>query len=316
MQDDFYDQMNQPWKEANFDLKYFWAVFVVITALATSLANALVVVAVWKDPNRNLQRTPSNFLISSQAVADFFVGLVLNPLCSWWILTFSSTAVHVIEAVSSFFLVASIFHVVALSFDRYIAVGQPLHHNSIITKKKVLVWCLIIWSYSAIYMAYRTVLREFNRSIVIINIISGIHTVLPSFVSVFLYFRLYHALRKYRKKASDLDNSGQIVMNAYRRERNMTKAMMVVLGLFLLCVTPWFVLYQVIGACPTCNDHKTVEMYLFAIFYYIFLLKSLLNPFLYAWRLPKFRLVFKTMLTTGRIAQPHRVDVMNLSKTS
>lgn len=316
MQDDFYDRMNRPWKEGNFDLKYFWAVVVAITALATLFANALVIVAVWKDPNRNLQRKPSNLLIASQAVADFFVGLIHDPLCSWWILTFSSTAVHVIEAVSSLFLVASVFHVVALSFDRYVAVAQPLRHNSIVTKKRVLAWCVIIWSYSGIYMAYRTVLRELNHSIVIINIISGVHTVLPSTVSVFFYFSLYRTLRKYRKSASSLDESGQIVINAYRRERNMTKAMMVVLGLFLLCVTPWFVLYQVIGACPTCDDHKSVEMYLFAIFYYVFLLKSLFNPFLYAWRLPKFRVVFKSILKSGRLAESHRVEVINLSKTS
>ena len=314
MRDDFYDPMNRPWKEGSFDSKYFWAVVVAITALATFLANALVVVAVWKDPNRNLQRKPSNLLIASQAVADVFVGLIHDPLCSWWILTFSTTAVHVIEAVSSLFLVASVFHVVVLSFDRYVAVAWPLRHNSIVTKRRVLIWSLIIWTYSGIYMTYRTVLRELNRSIVIINIISGVHTVLPSIVSVLFYVCLYQAVRKYRKRASSLDESGRIVINAYRRERNMTKAMMVALGLFLLCVSPWFLLYQVIGACPTCDEHKSVEMYLFAIFYYIFLLKSLLNPFLYAWRLPKFRVVFKSMLKTGRITQSHRVDVIALQK--
>ena len=111
--------MNQSWREGNLDLKYFWAVFVAITALATSLMNALVVVAICKDPSRNLKTVPSNLLIASQAIADFFVGLIHDPLCSWWILTFSSTAAHVIEAVSSLFLVVSVLHVVALSFDRY-----------------------------------------------------------------------------------------------------------------------------------------------------------------------------------------------------
>ena len=161
---------------------------------------------------------------------------------------------------------------VALSFDRYVAVAWPLRHNSIVTKRRVLIWSLIIWTYSGIYMTYRTVLRELNRSIVIINIISGVHTVLPSIVSVLFYVCLYQAVRKYRKRASSLDESGRIVINAYRRERNMTKAMMVALGLLLLCISPWFLLYQVIGACPTFDEHKSVEMYLFAIFCYIFCL--------------------------------------------
>ena len=80
MEDDFYDPLSTPWKEANFDLKYFWAVFVVLTAIATFFANGLVVLAVWKDPNRNLQRAPSNLLIASQAVADFFCGLSARTL--------------------------------------------------------------------------------------------------------------------------------------------------------------------------------------------------------------------------------------------
>lgn len=303
-------RMNQSWREGNFDLKYFWAVFVAITALATSLMNALVVGAICKDPSRNLKTVPSNLLIASQAIADFFVGLIHDPLCSWWILTFSSTAAHVIEAVSSLFLVASVLHVVALSFDRYIAVWRPLSHHSVVTKKKVTIWCIVIWSYSCIYMAYRTVLRELNHPIVIINILSGTHTILPSFISVIFYIRIYFALRNNRKRACVLDDSEQIVANAYRRERNMTKAMMAVLGLFLLCITPWFLLYQVIGACPTCSEHTSVEMYLFAIFYYIFLLKSLLNPFLYAWRLPKFRSAFKIMLKTNRILRTDRIGTM------
>lgn len=315
MQDDFYDRMNRPWKETDFDLKYLWAAVVAITALATIIANAMIVIAVWRDPNKDLRRRPSNLLIASQSVADFAVGLIHDPLCCWWILTFTSTAVHVIEAVSSLFLVASVLHVTALSFDRYVAVVWPLRHNVIVTKRRVLIWSLIIWSYSAVYMAYRTVLRELDRSIVVINVISGVHTVLPSTISVLCYVRLHYALWKYRKRASNLDESGQVVMNAYRRERNMTKAMIVALALFLLCSSPWFLLYQIIGACPTCEDHKSAEMYLFAIFYYVFLFKSLINPFLYAWRLPKFRVVLKSMFKIGRIVQRHRVQGIDLTET-
>lgn len=198
-------RMNQSWREGNFDLKYFWAVFVAITALATSLMNALVVGAICKDPSRNLKTV----LIASQAIADFFVGLILDPLCSWWILTFSSTAAHVIEAVSSLFLVASVLHVVALSFDRYSAFWRPLSHPSVVTKKKVTIWCIVIWSYSCIYMACRTVLRELNHPIVIVNILSGTHTIMPSFISVISNFRIYFALRNNRKRACVLDDSGR-----------------------------------------------------------------------------------------------------------
>ena len=304
MESDSYDPTGRPWKEANFDLKYFWAAFVALTALATTFTNALVLLAVWKDPNKNLQRSPSNLLIASQALADFFVGLVQDPLCAWWILTFSSVAVHTIEAVSSLFLVSSVLHAVALSFDRYVAVARPLQYNVTITKRRVFFWILIIWISSIVYLSYRTILRELDFSIVLINIISGVHTVLPSGISVMFYIRLYCMVKNLRKGASSLDESGKMVINAYQRERNMTKATLVALCLFLFCLTPWFVFYQVIGACPTCEEHEPYQLYLFAIFYYIFTMKSLLNPFLYAWRLPKYKAIFKSLLRTNGNKQP------------
>jgi len=191
-------------------------------------------------------------------------------------------------------------------YCRLATIEPPLRRH----QEKVTIWCIVIWPYSCIYMAYLTVLRELNHPIVIINILSGTHTILPSFISVIFYIRIYFALRNNRKRACVLDDSGQIVANAYRRERNMTKAMMAVLGLFLLCITPWFLLYQVIGACPTCSEHTSVEIYPFAIFDYIFLLNSLLNPFLYAWRLPKFRSAFKIMVKTSRILRTDRIGTM------
>ena len=135
--------MKQSWREGNFDLKYFWAVFVAITALATSLMNALVVGAICKDPSRNLKTVPSNLLIASQAIADFFVGLIHDPLCSWWILTFSSTAAHVIEAVSSQFLGCIGFKCCRVVFRslycRLAAIEPPLRRHQ--EKSDHLVYC-------------------------------------------------------------------------------------------------------------------------------------------------------------------------------
>lgn len=136
-------RMNQSWREGNFHLKYFWAVFVAITALATSLMNALVVGAICKDPSRNLKTVPSNLLIASQAIADFFVGLIHDPLCSWWILTFSSTAAHVIEAVSSQFLGCIGFKCCRVVFRslycRLAAIEPPLRRHQ--EKSDHLVYC-------------------------------------------------------------------------------------------------------------------------------------------------------------------------------
>ncbi|KXJ15871.1 hypothetical protein AC249_AIPGENE17771 [Exaiptasia diaphana] len=54
-------------------------------------------------------------------------------------------------------------------------------------------------------------------------------------------------------------------MLAYQRQRKMTVVLVAAFFLFLFCLTPWFVFYQVIDACPNCEDNKALEMYLFSI---------------------------------------------------
>lgn len=294
----FFDNTG-PWKEdlAGFTIREAIGVpLVALTALTTSLANAFVILAVWKDPNRDLRRAPSNILIASQAFADFFVGLVQEPICIWWLLTLSDHAMYTIEALSSLLLVSSLLHMVFLAYDRYVAVATPTLHKYRITKASARWVILAIWLYSAVYMGYRTAIRELNVSIITVNVISGIHSVLPSFIAVLFYLRLLCVLRRYRKELGHLDDAGQAVINAYSREKKMTKAMVLILGIFLLVLTPWFVFYQVIGACTTCDENKASDMYFFCAFFYLFMLKSTLNPFLYAWRLPKYRAAYKRLV--------------------
>ena len=290
------------WKEGRFDLKFLWIVVAGVTSLFTIASNGLIVAAMWKDPNRNLRSSPSGILICSQAIADFFVGLIQEPLCMWWLATFSDTAALAIEIVGSLFMIVSIFHVVALTFDRYVAIVTPLQYTLRITKTRLLKLCVALWIYSTLYMLVRSLTLALFRSIIAVNAISGLHTVLPSFACTLIYTKIFVVIRSYRKSLGNLDESGRLVMTAYAREKQLTKAMVVAFLLFLFCVTPWFVFYQIIDACPTCEENKSLEMYLFSGFYFLFMCKSALNAFLYAWRLPKFRTALKQMIGRRRIA--------------
>ena len=294
----FYDRL-APWKEPGsvFSQVMTYAVpLMALTLLITSVANAFVMLAVWKDPNRNLRRSPSNIIIASQALADFFVGAVTDPICIWWMLTLSDEAMHAIEAISSLFLASSVQHMMFLAYDRYTAVAKPTQHRLCVTSQHPRRVALGIWLFSVVYMCYRTAIRELSDSMAIVNIISGIHTILPACIGVLFYLKLLIVLRRYRKHLGHLDAKGQAVINAYARERKMTKAMVLILGLFLLGITPWFVSYQFIDACTTCDDNKTSHMFLLVACFYLFLAKSALNPFLYAWRLTQYRAAYKTLM--------------------
>lgn len=289
------DTQYSAWEKTQLEYKYLWAAGLGITILFTVIPNLMVILAVLKDPNRNLRRTPSNLLIASQALADLFVGAITEPLCIWYFMTFKSHVILIIEISSSLFMVASIIHVLALSYDRYVAVVTPLQYTSRITVRRTYVISGLIWLYSAFYTVYRTLFRVFYNKYHAVAIVTGLNTVFPAFIAVVIYFCLFHVIRKYKKSSHNLDSSGRATMQAYQRQRKMTVVLVAAFFLFLFCLTPWFVFYQVIDACPDCEDNKALEMYLFVGFFYLFMFKSLLNPFLYAWRLSKFRKAIQLM---------------------
>ncbi len=95
------------------------------------LGNGLVITAVVA--HRELHTT-TNYLITSLAVSDFFLGLSVLPfsisqelfrmvwpygpaLCQVWL------------AVDVWLCTASIYNLVAISFDRYMAVTRPLKYR-------------------------------------------------------------------------------------------------------------------------------------------------------------------------------------------
>ncbi|XP_070537972.1 D(2) dopamine receptor A-like [Ptychodera flava] len=118
-----------------------WSLLVIPVILWTMLSNALVFLAILRE--KKLQN-PTNHLLQSLAIADFMVACVVMPLallpnfygywplgaimCNLWIL------------LDVMFCGASIFHLLVISVDRYIAITKPFMFNTFRRSK----WLLLI----------------------------------------------------------------------------------------------------------------------------------------------------------------------------
>ncbi|XP_068757989.1 adenosine receptor A2a-like [Montipora capricornis] len=78
------------------------------------------------------------------------------------------------------------------------------------------------------------------------------------------------------------------------RERTVSKAIAIVISAFLLCFIPWFVVQMILYICFTCN--LSLLMLVYSIPAAVMYANSAINPFLYAWRLPKYKETFKHIL--------------------
>ena len=131
-----------------------------ILALVSTVGNALVLLAIYRVPS---QKTVSNAFIASLGVADFSVGLIMNPLWVyksvlniWQSDNIIST---VIEVVAMQTVVATSLSLCAVSLDRFIAVTN-IRHNEILTCNRVRTVIISIWIFSVIFASLRLIVTD------------------------------------------------------------------------------------------------------------------------------------------------------------
>ncbi|XP_068713207.1 adenosine receptor A2a-like [Montipora foliosa] len=272
------------------------AVLATITFPVTTIGNSLVVLSVWMDPLRKLRSSPSNFIIFSMAVADLLVGLVASPLHAFlaWVLLHKDT--NAPFGFSIFFATlinVSVGHILLLSIDRFFAVVTPLQYRAKVTSKRVCVVSVTCWIYFLLFGFVFSLLRKhywlmktlYNVQIFCILICIVI-------INVFTLYRF----RKYSRRTEALDeqHAGVPRQMKLKRERSVSKVIAIVISVFLLCFIPWFIVQMIMYICFTCNLSLLMLVHFIAAS--VMYVNSAINPFLYAWRLPKYKQTFKHIL--------------------
>ncbi|EDO43104.1 predicted protein [Nematostella vectensis] len=122
---------------------WFWAVRTILLVVSL-LGNGLVVVLIVK---RSRLHTSPNWIICSLAIADLLVTVAIGTTemlctlnyctfsCNWWILNvFYDMAV-----------IASVFNLCALTYDRFLAIVHPLKYQLVMTRTRVFILLLFAW---------------------------------------------------------------------------------------------------------------------------------------------------------------------------
>ena len=118
----------------------------VLFTLVVIVGNCLVVIAVFT--SRKLRTTTNNFIVSL-AFADLLVGVVVlplsgtNELLTFW--PFGKTLCSVWLAVDVWTCTASILHLCAISFDRYLAIGYPFKYPSLMSPRRSRILVATVW---------------------------------------------------------------------------------------------------------------------------------------------------------------------------
>ncbi|XP_038157306.1 trace amine-associated receptor 13c-like isoform X1 [Cyprinodon tularosa] len=285
-------------------------------SLLTSSLNLLVIISI--SHFRKLH-SPTNLLLLSLAVCDFFIGLLMFfqilYINGCWLLGDSFCVIsHFLAYV---FTTASIGTMVMISIDRYVAICYPLHYNTKITQKKVQISVSLCWTWSMVFQSLN-LMENFKQPgmynsclgecVIVINYISGLVDLILSFIVpiiiiVVLYLRIFvvavSQIRAIHSHTAEITFHGSV--NVKKSEIKVAGSLGVVVVVFLICLLPYFCV-TLTGQDALLNASST------ALVIFLFDFNSCLNPIIYTFFYSWFRKSIKLIITL-RILQSDSCDM-------
>lgn len=309
-----------------------YSVFLVLIMLATIFGNVLVITAVYL---YHRLRRMTNFFIISLAVSDLFVALGHLPLridlsvhnnnwcfdkapgavttCAYWI------------AMDTVFSSASICNLVVISIDRFLAITKPFEYQTRMTKRVGFSLITFVWVYAMLWgvlslldwtgestpdnphikvtwsLSHERICQKQDK--IYYTTAMAVAFFLPLLIVIVTYSCVFRVAFTQAKAMASLDpNKGK---KRILRELKATKTIAIVIGAFIVCWLPSFILIVMSFWCVSCFDpfitNRALSFAIRIIFVFVLpVMNSSLNPLIYSLFNKEFRSAFSRMLCRNR----------------
>ncbi|NXV00409.1 DRD1L protein, partial [Cettia cetti] len=299
--------------------------------LCTLLGNSLVCAAVLRFPH--LRSKVTNLFVVSLAVSDLLVAVLVMPwraasdvlgfwpfgaFCDLWV-AFDITC-----------CTASILHLCLISVERYWAIASPFLHHRRVTQRGASVAIGVAWLLSLLISFIPVQLRwhkdrEQQEGSCDASL-SGTYAISSSLISFYIpvaimlgtYGRLFRIARRQLRRVSSLERPGQARSpretspnNSLRKETKVLQTLSIIMGVFVCCWLPFFVLNCLLPFCEP-GALPCVSGPVLGAFTWLGWANSALNPIIYAFN-AEFRRAFASLLGWGCLC-PAAVEAVTFSK--
>lgn len=208
-----------------------------IVMVLALLGNTLVCFAFYHSTNL---RCVTNVFIVSLAMTDILVASVSIPI---WLVIQNTECINnwsacdpILRAfwkcLDILFSTASIMNLCAISCDRFIAITSPLRYSQIITKTRAIIALICLWFYSALIATINLHGGGYYPTLVFV-----VSFLLPLSVMIYSYSRIFHAALRQARRIQPMRQAFY-----FKREIKAAKTLAIVMGAFIVCWTPFFVI--------------------------------------------------------------------------
>ena len=253
----------------------------VVLCFTALLGNSAILITIWK---KSSLQSASNIFLSSLAVSDLTVGLIVQPLfVEYIVITLykpTGTALH-FNILSSMLCAVSFLTITAIGIDRLLALQLHLRYQAVVTPFRATLAAIFIWVFCRLISTIW--LWSFNLAmrVTLILIISAL------VVNFAVFWRIYLIVRRHQRQIQQqLHHQQQANNGNILSLKRFTKSALntFLLYILLLCCYAPFSVY--VGTQITShNFYITTVTLLF--------LNSTLNPLFYSWRDREIRAAMK-----------------------
>ena len=268
-------------------------------SIATVLSNGMFLWTFYKDPLKCL-RTPSAVFLAGLTSANFLTGLIVEPaFVGVIVLSFVyndslnlTRYYRFAEAFSFVTITSSFLLMLALGITQFLLIKLPRVYQKATSPKSALIGVIAIFIYS-IFFAVLPELTGIDKFVhYFVDLV--IHETLLTVVLVILYIVIYCEFRKLaqRHRSADLGESdeGQEQTDAEKQRRQAEKdfvfgtiilTVVLIITVWPLCISLFFVMLW---------DDFSIGLFIAVMVSQLILLwKFAVDPFVFAWRLRKYR---------------------------
>lgn len=280
-----------PYPQNSLSHKVISSIAILILIILTLFGNGLVISAFYTF--KRIRKSVTNWFILSLAVSDMMVAFITEPIwlageiTTWMyppeinVLTFALvwTMIDIVCAISS------ISNLMFISIDRYFAIKHPLMHHTKMTTGTCK-WIILATWLHAIGTSCLFLIDQKWKYLVIF--LFGF--VVPLLIILFCYGGILGVV--VTRSRLSANRHGRRLSNEFKTAKSLS----VVTGAFIVCWLPFFLTSLPYHYCDSCKkDIDNIPAITSAV-KWLHYLNSCLNPIIYAFLNPTFKLAFRNLI--------------------